>query len=769
MLHQSSSNHDISCAATDDSYAVYMRNVCFRYHNDSPWNINHVNVTILQGEHVAIVGPNGSGKSTLAKLIAGLTIPDQGSLGLLGTMVVEDGIVNHQAYRQTCQNIGTLFQSPDDQIITTVCEDDIAFGLENIALPQQEMHTRITAALSAVGMSEERYKDPTIMSGGQQQRIALAGALAMQTRLLVLDEPTSMLDTASRNDVDNVLAQLHAQGTTIVQVTHRFEECARAQRILLFEHETLREISLQELRNMFTSKSTDHHLDAHNKTEAKLRAITTTCTAVKPYALDVSHLSIRYARNLPYALEDCSLHVYQGETVAVMGKNGSGKSTLAKAVSGLIPITSGCVRVNELQIQQKSSHQSQQLLHQTVGYVMQQPEQQLFAETVFEDVMYGPKNFGLRGDALKQRVQQTLTLLGIENLAQACPFDLSGGQQRLVAIAGILAYRPSILILDEPTAGLDLHAKRTIMQILRRLQAAGVSMMIITHNEDEARELNARIIHLTSVSSTQSSHARQAPESTHSITSLCDPRMTVFTTFLLMISAFSVINYAQLFLLTASTMTWIILSRISLSKLFASTHTLLAILIFSGLLNILVVRSGTVLINIFGLPITHEGIRYAILFASRFILVVLTGTTLIISSKPTILTQACASLLKPLRILGVQTEQWAFVMSLSLRFLPTLNDEMRSVALAQRARGGSIHHGSCYQRIRAMIALVIPSFAGIIRHSETLSLALDARNYVPGAPRTYWHQWRLRGQDWILLAITFSIVFTIVYLGIIIH
>lgn len=774
----SSSMNETQNCAVENNTLVVLRNICFSYDDGKTWTLNNLSLTIRSGERVAIVGKNGSGKSTLAKIIAGLTAPDSGYVKLCGEKVFENTTAYADAYKNARKFIGALFQSPEDQIVTTVTEDDVAFGLENLNVEQHKMRKLVNNALEAVHMQNHRLSNPSLISGGQMQKVALAGSIAMQSKLLVLDEPTSMLDSKSRENVDTLFDDLHKSGTSIVQITHRIDECQNADRILLLENGVLHEICLEKLESYFNnskysfSKKAQENINNYAKQNANISDSTHTNKAIS-----ISHLTVKYDDKSPAVINDYSLDVNEGEIVAIMGENGCGKSTLAKALCGLLKAESGSISVEKIPVSEKTSKKNRQNLRKTIGYVMQLPEQQLFAETVREDVAYGPKNFGIKGDALKERVDETLRLLNLENLAEKSPFSLSGGQQRLAAIAGVLAFRPRVLVLDEPTAGLDFEASLRILEILRTLNNQGVTIVMITHNLQEAKALGARLVTLKANKSESLEDKNKSSQETikqeetsqeksTSLLSSFDPRITLISCFMLMLSAFSITHYTQLAVLAFATLCLIIAAKIQFIKLISSLHMLIAIFTFSGLLNILAVRTGKILYKLGPIIVTYDGINCAILFATRFSLVIIIGAILVMTISPTVLTEACTSLLSPLKTIGVPTQEISLIMSLALRFLPTLSNEAVEVAHAQTARGGSIRDGSICKRIHAISSLIVPAFAGVIRHSETLSLALDTRCYTPSATRSHLHTLKVSAKDVLLLVVAVGFVSAIITLGI---
>lgn len=760
------------CAKKDN--AVSLQKVRFSYDGGKTWILDGIDLEIAYGQRIAIIGKNGSGKSTLAKIIAGLSSPDSGIVTLCGIKVFEANNVDSKAYQKARESIGALFQSPEDQIVTTVVEDDVAFGLENLCASKEFMKQNISNALRAVNMENHRFSDPSNMSGGQQQRVAIASSIATKSKLLVLDEPTSMLDSCAKEDVNKLFNKLQTSGTTIVQVTHKISECKNADRILMLENGKLRDVTLLELDEFFTEKS-PAIIESKSMTENVKKSNT---------AIEISNLNVSYTNSQTPIIRDYSLSVKSGEIVAIMGKNGCGKSTLAKAICALIKYDSGSICVNGIKISEKTSKSQMREIRKNIGYVMQLPEQQLFAQTVFEDVAYGPKNFGLEGRELHSRVLNALKSLHIEHLAQKSPFELSGGQQRLAAIAGVLACNPKILVLDEPTAGLDFEYAKIVLKILSDLHNKGVTIIVITHDLNEAKSLGARIVTLDSrkkkeiqehaqdeklENASENVNEKKNKDKNKSLLSLFNTRIILISCLILMFSAFSITNFYQLGILALSTLALIFLARISPIKLLLSLHMFIAIFVFSGMFNLLVVHSGREIFKIGPLSITDDGIKFAILFAARFSLVILIGSIIVLTISQTRLTEACASIISPLKSVGLPSQEIALIMSLALRFLPTLSKEAESVALAQIARGGNIKDGSIKKRLQAITSLIVPGFASVIRHANTLGLALDSRCYVPGAKRTHLHTEKIRLKDFALLIITLGIVCGIIFAGIFVY
>jgi energy-coupling factor transport system ATP-binding protein len=486
---------------------------------------------IPAGSFTAIIGKNGSGKSTLAKNFNGLLLPTGGVCYVAGYDTKnEDTIWN---VRQTA---GMVFQNPDNQLVSSVVEDDVAFGPENLGVPPLEIRERVDDSLKRVHMYEERLKAPHLLSGGQKQRIAIAGVVAMKPRCIILDEPTAMLDPQGRDEVMDIIHNFHREGITIVLITHFMEEAAQADRVIVYDagkivlDGTPEEVFSQEaevrarslsvpfpiklagrLRNrgvdvpdgLITDERLADWLAANRK---NLRApgaapyresdINLKRRSGKPI-IEVSHLVHIYNENLPYetrAVDDVSFTVDEGAFVGIIGHTGSGKSTLIQELNGLLKPKSGRITVDGVDVTDPKT--SLRDVRKKVGLVFQYPEYQLFEETVEKDIGFGPKNLGLSDEEIKERVKEALRLVNLDydEIRDRSPFDLSGGQKRRVAIAGVIAMRPKVLILDEPTAGLDPQAKRSILAMIENLRhKEGMTILFVSHNMGDIAILADRV------------------------------------------------------------------------------------------------------------------------------------------------------------------------------------------------------------------------------------------------------------------------------------
>lgn len=513
----------------DQGALVSLSHVSLVYEGDVV-ALDDVSLDVRRGERVCVLGANGSGKSTLASVICGLLVPDAGSVRLVGEDVCREGAPDFDAYRRARRSLGLVFQNPDDQIVTSVVEDDVAFGPENLGLPREEIAARVARELHRVALDDYAKADPTRLSGGQKQRVTIAGALAMEPAVLVLDEPGSLLDVRGRSAILRVMGRLAAAGTTLVHVTHFMDEALSADRVIVMRHGR---IVLQGTpEEVFASPETicDLGLEvpfagrlSRRLSEAGLPVRVTCdreglvdelCALRLPTPgpegpprsaapdgpvpdarrggaiVSVDHVSFSYSPRA-HALRDVSLGIAPATSTAIVGQTGSGKSTLLRLLCGLETPDAGRVTVAGADTSTKRGRRE---VRRVVGYVMQHPERQLFAETVEQDVAFGPRNLRLPTSEVESRVDRALDLVGLSHRRDASPFKLSGGQRRLCALAGILAMQPEILILDEPTAGLDPRGRAMLREALARLRSQGVTLVQVTHSMEDAARADRVIV-----------------------------------------------------------------------------------------------------------------------------------------------------------------------------------------------------------------------------------------------------------------------------------
>ena len=467
--------------------------------------LDDVTLEVCRGERVCVLGANGSGKSTLASVICGLLAPDEGDVELAGHAVCTGGVPDLAAYRDARRQLGLVFQNPDDQIVTSVVADDVAFGPENLGVPRAQIAARVARELRRVAMEKYAHADPSRLSGGQRQRVCIAGALAMEPAVLVLDEPSSLLDVRGRAAIMRVMGRLAAAGATLVHVTHFMDEALAADRIIVMQHGRMAlegtpdEVFASENAQVIEALGLEMPFEARlaaalraDAADGKVAAVAgpsgekpaASVPAAEPPAILARDLGFSYGPDAQ-ALDGVSLEVPVRATTAIVGQTGSGKSTLLRLLCGLEAADAGSLTVCGINAATKRGRRQ---IRRAVGYVMQHPERQLFAQTVAEDVAFGPRNQGLSAAEVERRVAHALDLVGLTDRRDASPFELSGGQQRLAAIAGVLAMEPELLVLDEPTAGLDPRGRVRLRALMADLAAHGVTLLQVTHSmEDAAR------------------------------------------------------------------------------------------------------------------------------------------------------------------------------------------------------------------------------------------------------------------------------------------
>lgn len=539
------------------------RGVSFSYDGVTP-ALDGIDLNIEDGEFFCILGGNGSGKSTFAKHLNALLQPDAGTVRINGMDASDPELVYD--IRSTA---GMVFQNPDDQIVATLVEDDVAFGPENLGVESAQIAQRVREALKGVGLVGFERHETHALSGGQKQRVALAGVLAMEPRVLILDEASSMLDPRGRKGLMKVCRALHDRGMTIVMITHFMEEAAEADRVAVFragrvamlgapEEILTRADELAQLNlDMPASCCLGRALRAKGVPVcAQVREVDMVAEIAQVYAersgadvagrpsasdsrvldhassaadgmvasepvIEISHLSHSWSLsarerrrwrkrsttvgasgkqtlwgsdpNSPWALRDVSLTVRRGEFLGLAGHTGSGKSTLVQHLNGLIRPQEGSVCALGLDL---SSKKGAAAVKAKVGVVFQYPERQLFAETVAQDVAFGPRNLGLPQDEVVSRVATSLARVGLDLAAigDKSPFELSGGQQRRLAFAGVLAMEPEVLVLDEPMAGLDPAARRDFLELIDRLHREGLTVVMVSHSMDDLANCCDRIV-----------------------------------------------------------------------------------------------------------------------------------------------------------------------------------------------------------------------------------------------------------------------------------
>ena len=489
--------------------------------------LKDISLSVPEGQFLAILGHNGCGKSTLAKHFNAILTPTAGKVTVAGIDTSDE-----ERLFDIRQTVGMVFQNPDNQLVATIVEEDVAFAPENMGVPQPEIRRRVDEALKQVDMYEYREHAPHQLSGGQKQRVAIAGVIAMQPKCIVMDEPTAMLDPKGRREVMKTIRMLNKEkGITVVLITHYMDEAAQADRVVVMDGgkiimdnvpkkifsrvKELRAVGLDvpqvtELCDMLIEKGVDISPEIIHEQECAeaLFRLTGGRSAVippkpeepvednRPVVLTADKVTYKYSVGTPFektAVDSVDLEIREGEFVGIIGHTGSGKSTLIQHFNGLVKPTSGHVLVDCADIWGKGVNIRD--IRFKVGLVFQYSEHQLFEETVAKDIAYGPKNMGLTEEEIKQRVVSAAESMDIVKLLNKSPFELSGGQQRRVALAGVLAMDPEVLILDEPAAGLDPKGRDKILgQIKQYHEKYGKTILLVSHSMEDIVKYAGKVL-----------------------------------------------------------------------------------------------------------------------------------------------------------------------------------------------------------------------------------------------------------------------------------
>ena len=481
---------------------VEIEDLSFTYPSRTKSTLQSLNTHVEPGEFVLLTGSTGCGKSTLLRVLNGL-IPHSSGGKLCGHARIDGVCPADQPLAVTCQKVGLLFQNPDDQFFCAVVEDEIAFGLENLGISSGKIDLRIDLALTQVGLSEFRNRPISTLSGGEKQRVALACLCAMEPPILLLDEPTSYLDSQASLEILDILCRLNREeGKTVVVATHRVNEiaplCDRVwlmskgelaldlpKELAFLNLETYRELGVEvpELaqiaekagfseRPLTLEQTVELFRETHTSQDQVPETISSRSVVVSchPLEIDVScpplvsvqNITLRYPRAVANAVTDISFEVNCGEVVAIMGANGSGKTTLLSLISGLMRASEGQVVIDgECRKRWKPHH-----VVGKVGVVFQNPDLLLQAETVSDEVVFGPRNLKLSGVEISNRRDEVLRAFDLNHLRTEAPHALSRGQRQRTAIASIFSLYPGLFLLDEPTTGQDFQHIQQSMRIL---------------------------------------------------------------------------------------------------------------------------------------------------------------------------------------------------------------------------------------------------------------------------------------------------------------
>jgi len=485
----------------------------FRYRDAEADALRGITWSQDAGQFTALVGPSGAGKTTFCCCLNRI-VPHFHKGNLRGRVRVGGESIAGKHVYDMVPRIGMVFQDFESQLFSTNVLLEVAFGLENLGLPRGEMEERAREALALVGLAGFERREPAALSGGQKQRLAIAAVIALAPDVLVMDEPTTDLDPAGRLEVMRLAGKL--QGRTAMIVTdHEVDDLAEADRIEVLADGQIvmsggtREVFARPLElvgagvrspqvaEFFTRAgapeipvTVEEGLALWSRLGWRIRQEDEPAAApVAEPLISVENLSFTYPDGTQ-ALRDVNLAIGEGEILAILGQNGCGKTTLAKHLNGLLAPDKGTVRwrgepVGGRRLSEMARH---------VGYVFQNPDHQIFAQTVREEVEFGPKNFRLPPEETAERARDVLAAVGLRGQEEDNPFTMTKGERQRVAVASVLAAAPEVIVLDEPTTGLDYRQQLEMMALVRRLHAAGRTVILITHSMWIAAEYARRCV-----------------------------------------------------------------------------------------------------------------------------------------------------------------------------------------------------------------------------------------------------------------------------------
>lgn len=498
---------------------IKVENLKYRYPHTKELALNNISFEIEKGEFIGIIGENNAGKSTLCQALMGL-VPNfyKGAYG--GKVVIDNIEIAKTPIWKLCEKVGMVFQNPFNQL--TGAKDnvyeEIAFGLQNLGIEREEIHTRVEHVLRLLGIYEYKDRNPFDLSGGQMQRVAIASILAMKPEVIVLDEPTSQLDPQGSEEVFEVVDSLTKAGITVIMVEHKIEKIAAySDKVMLLHKGSL--IAYDKPEVIFSMENLmDYGVEAPaftrickalnlKKVNSEYYPVTLNGAdeLLKDYKksdiynkgddlnqvqeiIKVKNLDFSYKIGSPI-LKNINLS-FDNRPTAIIGQNGAGKTTFVKLIKGLLKPVGGNIYYGGKDI----SSQTVAMLAGKVGFVFQNPNDQIFKNKVIDEVMFGPLNIGMDAQIAREKSMEALSCVGLSDFVEENPYDLGLSERKLVAIASVLAMDTEIIILDEPTIAQDFKGREIIKSIVRKLTGDGKLVITIIHDMDFVAEVFERTI-----------------------------------------------------------------------------------------------------------------------------------------------------------------------------------------------------------------------------------------------------------------------------------
>ena len=731
---------------------ITVKNINFTYPQRNKAALFDVSFGIEKGSYLAIVGYNGCGKSTLARLLCGLETPDSGSIE------IEDN-----------NRIGIVFQYPKDQLVSGVVSRDTAFGPQNLGLGAGEVELRVIESLNTVDMLDRASSSTSALSLGQTQKIALSGVLALRPEILILDEAVSMLDPDSRREILEFIRYWHKCGNTIIQITHDMEVLQDAdtvigmedgriffygtQKAFLSDEENLRRICGQPLPVAERKGATGAGVAVAANAGGSVAA----SGAGSPAALELENITYIHegtagapaGTSAVHGIFDISLTFPRGTLTALTGPSGAGKSTLLEVSAGLAVPQSGniyCAGVSRPVLAQQNAQAA------------------LFEAFAADDVAFGPRNKGLSGKELVERVKRSMdeAALPYSEFGERHTFELSGGEQRRLSIAGILAMDSDILLFDEPTAGLDSRTRSEVMALLRRLAGSGKTVIFSTHKKDEAafadREIeiqNGRVVRDTlepAARAVQSEEktvlqpveiagmiaglknlsmrlSRSSQKKVSPVQKL-PPVLRIILFFALFVFSLAVRPLWLCCTALLAGVLYCILSGFSLRKLFIASLKILPFLLIFSIFQMIfhpALADEVRFTNWKWFMVTPSKLLFCLAAILRTDAALAFISGFFVSTPEYDLMDGLNILLTPLKLCRIPVRYFILIIEIIFRFIPLLVDEAVSILKTQAIRGGLGSVKGKLAKIRAVLPLIVPLIIQSIKRSEALADAITMR------------------------------------------
>ena len=810
---------------------IQLQNISFCYPQAAGYALKNISFSVAKGQFVVVTGPTGAGKTTLCLCLNGL-VPQLSGGELTGNITVQGLDPRLHSVQAMSGRVGLVLQDPEAQVMGASVAEDIAFGPCNLGLPPREIDRRVRQALTQAGLTHCRERQTLDLSGGEKQRLAIAGMLAMRPEILVLDEPAAELDPDGRAALYATLDTLRRDtGLTLIVVEQSPAEIVdRADNVIvlnqgrmawqgrpaelyanlaLIQGLNLRPLSVLpcdwDIDRTGSSPAFPQHFDPNTAVPAQ--AVNPAPTHATSPLIEFCGLSYSYPAG-PEVLHDLNLTIQAGELVALIGPNGSGKTTLAKHLNALLKPSVGETIVAGINTKNAATAE----LAPLVGYVFQNPDHQIFAASVEQELEYGLKNAGLEAVAA-ERIAWALELAGLEAYRQAHPYTLGKGQRQLLAVASILALQPRILVVDEPTAGLDWDGTRKIMNLIRHLQAAGTTVILISHDLELVNAYATRVIAMDqgrivadgppeevlpklgtgaqpwAATADASCRAKNQEQDTgggrtSNSTNMqvngngsgkpaMGQRLDIRTKLLwfLTVVILAFVSHKPLpgLLLAALAFGLAVSAKVPWRKLVSLIGPLvplcLIIIVFSSIS--LVPKSPSpawldqaqVLVYLppgQRLVLTGAGIERGFSFVLR--IMTMLGVSAFLLTAPV---DDFAQLMDKFRIPHVAS----FMLTTAIRFIPTLDRKRLHILEAQQARGARLNQKTLPGQIRANIPLMVPLLLNSIVLANNLAMATLNRGYGLSRRRTTLRSLRLAPLDYAALVAAGLLIASVVWLG----